>query len=497
MNRKSLLLGILIVVGFVWATQAAERPNIIFFLADDISQDDFGCYGHPTIKTPNIDALAAQGMRFDNAYLTISSCSPSRCSIITGRYPHNTGAPELHVKLPDNQIRFPELLRKAGYYTVLSGKNHMFGKTDRAFDKITDGGGPGKEADWVQHVQNRPKDKPFFFWFASKDAHRGWQKSKDAPVYQGEEVVVPPYLVDTKVTRQDLASYYHEVSRFDHFIGLVTAELKQQNVLENTMIVIAADNGRPFPRCKARLYDSGIKTPWIVYYPEMIKTPSVSKSLLSAIDLSATCLELAGVEKPACIQGQSFVPIFRDSQASIRDMVFSEQNWHVYKNHARMVRFEDFVYIINNFPNQPNLSYESDNYFPAGKELWEAHAAGKTTSQQQQVFANPCPSEELFKVSKDPHQFTNLVGNPEYLIALEQARRLLTKWIEQTGDTIPENPTPNLNAPPRIEGGKIIPRGKKISEQNLHADMPGAAKNAMKINHPGPIRLSQNNYQGF
>ena len=123
----------------------SERPNIVFFIADDVSQDDFGCYGHPVIKTPHIDSLAANGMRFDNAYLTTSSCSPSRCSIITGRYPHNTGAPELHVRLPQQQVRFPELLREAGYYTVLSGKNHMFANKDRAFDRITGGGGPGRK----------------------------------------------------------------------------------------------------------------------------------------------------------------------------------------------------------------------------------------------------------------------------------------------------------------------------------------------------------------
>ena len=141
----SVLLGVL---GMATTTHAAietnppPRLNFVFFIADDVSQEDLGCYGHPTIKTPHIDALAANGMRFDNAYLTISSCSPSRCSIITGRYPHNTGAPELHTKLPESQVRFPELLREAGYYTVLSGKNHMFGNKDRAFDRITGGGGP-------------------------------------------------------------------------------------------------------------------------------------------------------------------------------------------------------------------------------------------------------------------------------------------------------------------------------------------------------------------
>ena len=466
----------------------ASKPNIVFFIADDVSQEDFGCYGHLSIKTPHTDALAAEGMRFDNAYLTTSSCSPSRCSIITGRYPHNTGAPELHVTLPETQIRFPELLREAGYYTVLSGKNHMFGNKDRAFDKITEGGGPGNEADWLEHVQNRPKDKPFFFWFASSDAHRGWAESDDAPLYETDSVVVPPYMVDTKITREDLASYYHEVSRYDHFIGVVTAELKRQGVLENTMIVVAADNGRPFPRAKSRLYDSGIKTPWVVHYPDVVKTPSVTKNLVSVIDLSATCLELAGLAKPSYVQGQSFVPILKDPKVEVRQLIFSEHNWHVYKNHERMVRFGDFVYVKNNYPNQPNLAYESDDRFPAGAELWKAHAVGKTTAAQQQVFANPCPEEELFLLSKDPDQLTNLAGNPEYEKVIAQARGLITDWTEQTGDTIPKNPTPDRHTPPRIEAGNILPAGSfKISTP--HAEMPGAARDAMGINHPGPLTL--------
>jgi N-sulfoglucosamine sulfohydrolase len=481
---KSVLLLLIAIAGF-----AAARPNFIFFIADDVSQEDFGCYGHPSLKTPNVDALAAAGMRFDNAYLTTSSCSPSRCSIITGRYPHNTGAPELHVRLPDSQVRFPELLREAGYYTVLAGKNHMFSNKDRAFDKITRGGGPGGSGDWVEHVQNRPKDKPFFFWFAAHDAHRGWKISEHAPTYSKEEIVVPPYLVDTEGTREDLAAYYHEVSRYDHFIGLVTAELKKQGVLDNTMIVVAADNGRPFPRCKSRLYDSGIKTPWVVHFPAVIKSPSATQSLVSVIDLSATCLELAGIDKPACIQGVSFLPILRDHSASVRDMTFSEHNWHVYKNHERMLRFGDFLYIKNNYPNQPNLCYEA-HQDPAGVDLWKAQAAGTTSPQQQQIFANPCPPEELYRVSKDPHQLSNIVANPEYAAVLKQARGLIQAWTEQTADSMPDNPTPNRHAPPRIENGKIIPGGK-AKVRNPHAEMPGASRNAMQVNHSGPIKLDR------
>ncbi len=383
----------LCVFAFAVVLSAAEepRPNFIFFISDDISQEDHGCYGHPVIQTPRIDALAENGMRFDNAYLAISSCSPSRCSIITGRYPHNTGAPELHSLLPDNQIRFPELLRKDGYHTALSGKNHMFGKKDRAFDVITNGGGPGGSDDWVELVRERPKDRPFFFWFAANDAHRGWDVSGHAPTYDAADVIVPPYNIDTPVTRDDYTNYYHEVSRFDHFIGLVRDELERQGVLENTFLVVGADNGRPFPRAKSRLYDSGIKTPWVVHFPKLIKRGAVTQSFVSSIDLSATCLELAGVGIPDAIQGQSFLPTLKDPKATVRELVFAEQNWHVYRNHSRLVRWADFAYIRNNFPNQINICGESDLTYPAGKEIWQAHAAGRTTEKHWQVFANPCP----------------------------------------------------------------------------------------------------------
>jgi len=341
----------------------------------------------------------------------------------------------------------------------------------------------------VDFVKDRPKDKPFFFWFASYDGHRDWNINDEAPIYDPAEVIVPPYLVDTQAVREDLANYYHEISRFDHYIGLVKEELKRQGVLENTLIVVSSDNGRPFPRDKTYLYDSGIKTPWVVRYPPLIQEPAVSDSFVSVIDLSATCLELAGIEVPAPIQGQSFTPIMKDPQTVVREVVFAEHNWHVYKSHERMVRFGDYLYIKNNYPDIPNLGHESDMVYVSGRELWKAHAAGDTLWHQQQVFANPCPPEQLFQVSRVPHQFWNLAELPAYEDTLAQARRLLAEWTEQTGDSIPANPTPDRRPPPRIVEGEIIPMGKKYGKQNPHAEFPGASEDATGINHPGPIKM--------
>jgi arylsulfatase len=153
-----------------------------------------------------------------------------------------------------------------------------------------------------------------------------------------------------------------------------------------------------------------------------------------------------------------------------------------------MVRFGDYLYIKNNYPNQPNLCVEAYQD-PAARDLWLAHAAGKTTPAQRQIFANPCPAEELFRVDHDPHQLTNLAFDPGHAAAIDKARRHLAQWTEQTGDSIPANPTPDRQPPPRIEAARVIAAGKKSVPENPHAEMPGAARNATAINHPGPLRF--------
>ena len=265
------------------------------------------------------------------------------------------------------------------------------------------------------------------------------------------------------------------MSRWDRYIGLVTEEIRKQGELDNTMIIVIADNGRPFPRCKSRLYDSGIKTPFVVHYPKIVTEPSVSKNLVSVIDISATVLELAGVEKSKTIQGQSFLPILKNPKAKVRDVVFAEHNWHVFQAHERMVRFEDFLYIKNNYPERQNLCLEAIQ-FPAGEDLVANHKAGKTSEAQNNVFRKPCPEEEFFQVSDDPDQLDNLVGDKAFADEVEKARQLLFKWTVQTGDSIPENPTPDRGA-------------KGAKGRNPHREFPGASKGAEKLNFPGVFRF--------
>jgi len=463
-------------------SRSEQRPNIVLIIADDISWNDLGCYGHPTLKTPHLDALATNGVRFTQAYLTTSSCSPSRCSIITGRYPHNTGAPELHTPLPEGQFLFPEALQQSGYYTVLSGKHHMGGTNSYAstgFDKISKGEGPGKEEDWVQMLRERPKDRPFFAWFAAVDAHRPWQYDEHAPRYETDQVVIPPYLIDNEATREDLTGYYHEVSRLDHYVGQVREELERQQIADNTMICFIADNGRPFPRCKTRLYDSGIKTPMLVAWPDRV-TPAVTDSLVSVIDLAATFLDAAGLPASEPAQGVSLMPVLEDSDAVVREIAFAEHNWHVYQNHERMVRFGDYLYIRNHLADQANLCKEA--YMGgAGESLLTAHREGSLDPEQQMVFRCPTPAEELFRVSSDPHQLENLVDQGEHAAALATARQLLDQWMAETADDVPTDLTPDRDARPDGEDPGEFRRGV----------FPGARLNATNVDQPGPIWLSR------
>jgi arylsulfatase len=456
---------------------ADQRPNVVLFLTDDISPDDLGCYGSRVVQTPNLDGIAARGLVFDNAYNVISSCSPSRCAIITGRYPHNTGAPELHTPLPPDQVTFVQLLQAAGYHTLLSGKNHMGKGPDLGFDEVSDSKPAGSEK-WVQHLKDRPKDKPFFAWFASHDAHHPFTFTEHAPRYDPAEVEVPPMLVDGPGTRRELAEYYHEVSRTDYYAGEILKELEAQGVADNTYFIYCSDNGRPFPRCKVYLYESGIRTPLIIAGPG-IKAGRTS-SLVSSIDYAATILEWAGIAKPDCIQGRSFTSILKDPGATLREVVFAERNWHVFQGHQRMVRFGDFLYIWNAWPERYNVSGESawTGKFAAAEELWAAAAAGKLSPAQAQLTLPNQPPEELYHLPSDPHQFQNLVQQSDHQTVLSQARELLQLWQQQTGDSVPTHPTPD-----RGELHENSERKVQVGE------FPGAAAGATQIHAPGPVKL--------
>jgi len=472
---------VLSILLFVFATVAkCEKPNIILFIADDVSWNDLGCYGNLEVKTPNIDKLASQGIRFDNFFLTASSCSPSRNSIITGRYPHNTGACELHTEPPLEMVSFPEILKQNGYYTGHSGKFHMGKYALRGFDVSTQGKevGDGGEEKWLETVQNRPKEKPFFMWFAAFDAHRPWGPNPFSGTHDSLQITPPDYLVNGQKTKTDLSHYYDEIARFDYYIGLVVEELKQQNVLENTLILIMADNGRPFPHSKTRVNDRGMKTPFIAFWLNGIgNNPKTSQSLVSVIDIAPTILELVGAKIPDQVQGVSFSTLLKNPEKPFRSFVFAEHNWHDYEAHERMVRTKDFLFILNSRPQFTNLGPADAVGSPSFSDLTELKNKGRLSVNQAEIFIAPRPTEELYRNSEDIDQFNNLAFQEKYTKKQNELKQVLLEWMDETGDNIPEKLT--------ADWYEKVPGYVKTSNYEIRGEMPGTKNNAVKNNHKG------------
>jgi N-sulfoglucosamine sulfohydrolase len=271
-KKPTLYLCLILLVGLAVSHltvrgQSQGKPDILVFIADDAGWRDFGCYGNPAIRTPNIDALAAAGLRMERAFVTSPQCSPSRTSMLTGEYAHTLGTEDLHTPLPEGKRTLAAYLKESGYFTGLIRKSHIgpdgldaIRLHPRCLRRI--GRSPNSAL-----FSTVPAPAPFFMWYGFIDPHRSYTEGAFDPPHRPEEVIVPPYLADTEDTRADLALYYDEIGRLDRNIGLAVEELKRRGRYENTLIIFLSDNGKPFTRAKGTLYDEGIRTPLIFHWP--------------------------------------------------------------------------------------------------------------------------------------------------------------------------------------------------------------------------------------
>ena len=440
-----------------------SRSNIVLIIADDMGWDDCGAYGHPTIRTPNIDRLASEGMRFTNAFLTVSSCSPSRASIITGRYPHNTDAEQLHWPLPAEQQTFVELLKRAGYWTAAVGKWHLGEEVKDRFDYVREAdvsgfqlpAGTGKAKGvmvakeksgcehWVSTLRSRPKDRPFLLWLAALDPHRDYEPAIIENPHKREDVRVPPYLPDVPEVRNELVLYYDEITRLDSYVGEVLKEIRKQGVEQDTFVLFISDNGRPFPRDKTTLYDGGIKTPWLVRWPRQVRAGSICEQLVSSVDIAPTILTLAGIDIPSSFQGHSFIPLLTRPSKRIRDYIYAEDHWHDYEDLGCAVRSKRYKYIRNDYPDLPATPPADVGRSHTFKAMQRLQAQGRLDKNQMACFVRPRPVEELYDVVNDPHELNNLSENPKYKHVLRELRRALHDWSVRTDFRIPASRTPD------------------------------------------------------
>ncbi len=422
-----------------------QRPNILWVSCEDISPD-LGCYGDSYAVTPNIDRLAAQGVRYSKVYAHAGVCAPVRSGIITGMYPTTIGTHHMRCKgVPPAYVKcFSEYLRAAGYYCTNNAKtDYQFAPPMTAWDQSS------RKAHW----RNRAKGQPFFAVINLGVSHesRNWPKKGEKLVHDPAKAVVPPYYPDTPVVRKNLARYYDNVTKMDEQAGKILQQLEDDGLADNTIVWFWGDHGRGLPRGKRWIYDSGIHIPLVIRVPEKlrklampkepdaVKPGTVNDDLIAFIDFAPTMLSLAGVKIPKHIQGKAFIG---SQKAKAREYIFAARDrMDEAYDLIRAVRDKRYKYIRNYMPyvtRGQNIEYM--NRMPTMQEMRRLNAEGKLKGPQMQYFEETKPVEELYDTLNDPHEVRNLADEPRYRGVLERMRKVHAKWVKETDDIglIPE-----------------------------------------------------------
>lgn len=440
MIRILVFLAAILVLSLPLRGETAKRPNIVWILADDMSPH-FGCYGETLIKTPNVDRLAAEGVKFSNAFTTAPVCSASRSALITGHYQtsigahhHRSGRGTGKIFLPAGTEPLPVLFRKAGYHTSngsLPNNQPKLGKTDYNFEwdeAMYDG------KDW----SGRTAGQPFFAQIQLNGGkhrhHAKWDETalrELGSLTNPADVVLPPYYPRDPVLLKDWAQYLDSVRYLDKLIGRIIDRLTKEGELDNTIVFFLTDHGISHARGKQFLYDEGTRVPVVVRGPGLPRG-EVRTDLISHVDLAATSLALAGIPIPATDSRDLFT---KDRQP--REAVFSARDrCDETVDHLRSVRTTGFKYIRNFLPRRPLLQPNryKDNK-PIVKRLRQLHEE-KALDQIQEtlLFAETRPAEELYDLRNDPFELKNLAADPASKAVLEDLRGRLDQWISNTGD---------------------------------------------------------------
>lgn len=449
MRAFRILLALLPAIAPLSAPVTAQdsRPNIVWIIVDDMSAN-FSCYGETAIQTPHVDRLAANGVRFTNAYVTAPVCSTCRSAFITGMYQtsigahhHRSGRGSEKIHLPDSMVPIPRLFQQAGYHTSIGGwpnnRPGRLGKTDYNFEwdsTIYDG------SDW----SGRKEGQPFFAQIQTPGGKRRGGSVESARKFQQtcrqifgdatpvSKVTLPPYYPNDPVLLEDWAAYLDCCRYTDRLVGEVVQRLKDEGVLQNTVILFMTDHGISHARGKQFLYDEGIHVPLVLSGPGI--APGTTRTdLVEHIDIAALSLGLAGIEIPPAMQGRDIL----SSSYQPRDAVFSARDrCDETVEHLRSVRTERFKYIRNFLPQRPILqpcAYKDKKDIL--KALRTANDEGRLNSMQQQILFSPTRSgEELYDLHVDPHELNNLAADSRHQTTLKQLRARLDQWMTETND---------------------------------------------------------------
>lgn len=424
-------------------TQAAEKPHIVLFLADDLSWADCSIYGKSGIRTPNMERVARDGMTFSHAFVASPSCAPSRGALLTGLYPVRNGAMFNHTVPDKAHKRWPAWFQELGYETVAIGKvAHYATVREYGFDHVSHFN--YHQDDCIDAalawLDQRTSARPLCLLIGTNWPHVPWPENTDYP----DSLPLPPTQVDTPETRRARTQYAAAVANADRDLGLVY-DASRKKLGANTLFFFTSDHGVQFPFGKWNCYDEGIRTPLVAVWPERIKPGSQSTALVSWIDLLPTCLAAAGATPPAVgtapgqISGRSFLSVLRGDETAHRDRIVTTHSGDGAMNEfpMRSIRTRDWKYIRNLTPEGVHHTH-IDRAQPAdGKGYW--------SSWERQASADPAaaaivrryhqrPAEELYDLATDPYELRNLAANPEHRARLVELRGELDAWMKAEGD---------------------------------------------------------------
>jgi arylsulfatase A-like enzyme len=428
------------------------RPNILLLMAEDMSAR-VGSFGDPVAITPNIDRLAEAGVRYPNTFTTAGVCAPSRAAHITGMHQIAFGGQHMRTRsyktspyraVPPKEVKaYPELLRKAGYYTFTNQKlDYQFSNTMPDSGPFTIWDYEGAKPDWNRRLSGQP----FFGMINLNETHesqlfeKNIAKNKASGLLRdqvkAEDVLVPPYYPDGPRVRKAIARHYNNIEMMDRRVGAILEKLKGDGLSDNTIVIWTTDHGDGLPRAKREIYDSGIKVPMIVHWPDGLRPSSrqvgsVDERLVSFVDLGPIVLSIAGEQTPEFMHGRN---VLADGVEARQYIYASKDRIDEFPFRERAVRDHRFKYLLNYLPNEPggkHIAYRDQ--LGMMDELWQALDKG-VMNQAQRFWFEPRPAEELYDIQADPDEINNLANDPRYQAELIRMREALHAWQQQTSD---------------------------------------------------------------
>ncbi|GAB4042915.1 sulfatase family protein [Spirosoma litoris] len=445
-ERTFLSLALLIFSSLIGVfAQSTKKPNVIIIMADDLDSRQLSCYGGQNLRTKNIDALAAEGLKFNQIYTSEAMCVPTRASLFTGLYPVRHGSFQNHKPVYDNLKSVGHYLADLGYRVGLTGKDHVTKpKTVFPFE-IVKGFEPNcvaptddYELDDVKEYITRDT-KPYCLFVMSINPHAPWTVG-DTTEFDADKLILPKNWVDTKVTRRQFVKYLAEVRRLDNQVGDITRLLKETGQDKNTIVVFLGEQGAQFPGAKWNLWDVGQKSSMLVKWPSSVKPGTQTDALVQYEDITPTLIDIAGGKPIAGLDGKTFLPVLLGKSTKARDYAYGIHNNIPEGNPypIRSIRDTRYKLILNLTPDKDYYNRFMMN--PAQKDrnsVWFSWANQATNDPNAKRITERFvkrPAIEFYDTQADPWEFNNLATNPAYQNRIKQYQQKLDDWMKQQGD---------------------------------------------------------------